>query len=86
MKNAAVQVEIDELMVIRRLNLEIQGFPESYVADLPPQDNVLADSYTYEQEPYKSPPFGPSSMSSREQIGPRPGGDMDSAPKSGAPP
>merc|ERR1719223_1192179 len=32
LKNAATQVEMDEFLVIRRLNLEIQGFPESYTA------------------------------------------------------
>ena len=31
MKNAATQCEIEEYMVLRRLNLELQGFPESYV-------------------------------------------------------
>jgi len=30
MRNAAVQVEMDEFMTLRRLNIEIQGFPESY--------------------------------------------------------
>jgi len=29
-RNAATQVEMDEFLVVRRLNLEIQGFPESY--------------------------------------------------------
>ncbi len=32
MRSAATQVEMDEFLVIRRLNLEIQGFPESYTA------------------------------------------------------
>lgn len=32
MRNAATQVEMDEFLVVRRLNLEIQGFPESYTA------------------------------------------------------
>ncbi len=47
MKNAAVQVEMDELMVIRRLNLEIQGFPESYLAGPLEllQDNVYSEPY-----------------------------------------
>mmetsp|Transcript_5375 Transcript_5375/g.8243 ORF Transcript_5375/g.8243 Transcript_5375/m.8243 type:complete len:316 (-) Transcript_5375:46-993(-) len=38
MRNAATQVEMDEFLVVRRLNLEIQGFPESYTAA--PMDNV----------------------------------------------
>lgn len=33
MKTAATQVELDEYMVLRRLNLEIQGFPESYATE-----------------------------------------------------
>ena len=33
MKNAATQVEIDEYMILRRLNLEIQGYPESYASE-----------------------------------------------------
>ena len=32
-RNAAVQGERDEFMTLRRLNLEIQGFPESYVSE-----------------------------------------------------
>jgi len=30
MRNAAIQVEMDEFMTLRRLNIEIQGFSESY--------------------------------------------------------
>lgn len=33
MRNAAVQVEMDEFLTLRRLNLKIQGFPESYAAE-----------------------------------------------------
>jgi hypothetical protein len=33
MRNAAVQVERDEFMTLRRLNIRIQGFPESYVTE-----------------------------------------------------
>ncbi|GAX26037.1 hypothetical protein FisN_4Hh464 [Fistulifera solaris] len=32
-RNAAVQVERDEFMTLRRLNIRIQGFPESYVTE-----------------------------------------------------
>ena len=42
MRNAATQVEMDELLVVRRLNIEIQGFPESYTAA--PMDNVGAEA------------------------------------------
>lgn len=40
LKNASTQVELDEFLVMRRLNLEIQGYPESY-ATVP--DNVGAE-------------------------------------------
>lgn len=33
MRSAAIQVEMDEFMTLRRLNLKIQGFPESYAAE-----------------------------------------------------
>lgn len=33
MRSAAVQVEMDEFMTLRRLNLRIQGFPESYATE-----------------------------------------------------
>lgn len=33
MKNAACQVEMDEFLVLRRLNLEIQGYPETYTSE-----------------------------------------------------
>lgn len=46
MRNAATQVEMDEFLVLRRLNLEIQGFPESYTAA--PMGDVGA-------EPHPSP-------------------------------
>lgn len=32
-RSAAVQVEMDEFMTIRRLNLRLQGLPESYVSE-----------------------------------------------------
>jgi len=42
-RNATTQVEMDEFLVLRRLNLEIQGFPESYTSD--PANNVGAESH-----------------------------------------
>jgi hypothetical protein len=32
-RSAAVQVEMDEFMTLRRLNIKIQGFPESYATE-----------------------------------------------------
>ena len=50
MKNASTQVEMDEFLVLRRLNLEIQGFPESYISD----PDELADMCG--AEPHPPPP------------------------------
>lgn len=33
MRSAAIQVEMDEFMTLRRLNLRIQGFAESYAVE-----------------------------------------------------
>lgn len=38
MKSISTQVEMDEFMTLRRLNIEIQGYPESYAAE--PLDKV----------------------------------------------
>lgn len=47
MKNASTQVEMDEFLILRRLNLEIQGFPESYTSEETQMfpDNVGAESH-----------------------------------------
>jgi len=45
MRTAAVQVEMDEYMVMRRLNLEIQGFPETYMAEPNAGDMVGAEQF-----------------------------------------
>ena len=43
MKSISTQVEMDEHMILRRLNMEIQGYPESYITDV--NDMVIgADS------------------------------------------
>jgi hypothetical protein len=41
MRNAALQVEMDEFMTLRRLNIEIQGFPESYATAPLMTDNMV---------------------------------------------
>jgi hypothetical protein len=43
MRNIATQVEMDEFLVIRRLNLEIQGYPETYASE--PLGDVGSESY-----------------------------------------
>lgn len=37
----ATQVEMDEFLVLRRLNLEIQGFPESYLVEPDAMDDKV---------------------------------------------
>jgi hypothetical protein len=45
MKCVSTQVEMDEFMTLRRLNLEIQGFPESYAAE--PMNMVGAEVHPH---------------------------------------
>jgi len=52
LRNAAVQVEMDEFMTLRRLNLRIQGLPESYATEPYMGDNMVVG------EPHPVP--GPS--------------------------
>lgn len=53
MKNAATQVEIDEYMILRRLNLEIQGFPESYTSE---PSNMVGSESRYQSPSRLTPP------------------------------
>jgi hypothetical protein len=48
---------MDEFLVLRRLNLEIQGFPESYIAE--PKDNVGAEAVYSVPPPPHHPTNGP---------------------------
>ena len=41
MRSAAIQVEMDEFMTLRRLNLKIQGFPESYATEPYMDDDMV---------------------------------------------
>ncbi|KAG7339370.1 hypothetical protein IV203_006510 [Nitzschia inconspicua] len=43
MRSAAIQVEMDEFMTLRRLNLRIQGFPESYANEPYCEDMVIGE-------------------------------------------
>merc|ERR1719223_468099 len=79
-RNASTQVEMDEFLVVRRLNLEIQGFPESYISE--PTDNVGTEVHNpntippppQSHHPYPGhgagpspqghPPLGPTPMNS----------------------
>jgi len=66
MKCVSTQVEMDEFMTLRRLNIEIQGFPESYAAE--PSDNCGTEvhpppppTHHAAMTPSSSQPHGPSS-------------------------
>ena len=45
MRGAAIQVEMDEFMTLRRLNLKIQGFPESYATEPYMDDMVVGEPH-----------------------------------------
>lgn len=49
MKCVSTQVEMDEFMTLRRLNIEIQGFPESYAAE--PADNCGVEVHGHPHHP-----------------------------------
>jgi hypothetical protein len=57
MRSAAIQVEMDEFMTLRRLNLRIQGFPESYASEPYMDDDMVVG----EPHPH-SAPSGPPMM------------------------
>ena len=71
MKCVSTQVEMDEFMTLRRLNIEIQGFPESYAAEPsdncgtevhpppPPQQQHQQMTPSSQQQPHGPPPNGP---------------------------
>lgn len=57
MRSAAIQVEMDEFMTLRRLNLRIQGFPESYAAEAyTQQDMVVGEPHPYTVSSAHPPP------------------------------
>jgi len=73
MKCVSTQVEMDEFMTLRRLNIEIQGFPESYAAE--PSDNCGTEVH---------PPPQPhhAAMTPSSQHGPTPAVNPGMAPTS----
>jgi hypothetical protein len=73
MRNAALQVEMDEFMTLRRLNIEIQGFPESYATAPTMADNMVVG----EPHPLALAPISQPEMMSTG-VGPdQPGEDDD---------
>jgi len=61
-RTAAVQVEMDEFMTLRRLNIKIQGYPESYATEPYMSDTmVVGESVMHGGPP--PPPLPPPDMS-----------------------
>jgi hypothetical protein len=59
MRGAAIQVEMDEFMTLRRLNLKIQGFPESYATEpYMDDDMVVGEPHPLAVSPSHAPPGG----------------------------
>ena len=58
MRGAAIQVEMDEFMTLRRLNLKIQGFPESYATEPYMDDMVVGEPHPLQAGSSLEPPGG----------------------------
>jgi len=54
-RSAAIQVEMDEFMTLRRLNLKIQGFPESYASEPFGEDMVVGEPHQHPSISVMSP-------------------------------
>lgn len=82
MRNASTQVEMDEFLVLRRLNLEIQGFPESYTSE--PLGDVGAEPHPplVATSPHGPPgPHPPPQMIRNTMMGVVPPGAMPPPPQ-----
>lgn len=75
MKNMSTQVEMDEYMILRRLNVEIQGFPESYAVEPHLEDMVGTETH---QSPGGIHDVGPISINTSGR-----GDDLDMGGGSG---
>lgn len=77
MRSAAIQVEMDEFMTLRRLNLKIQGFPESYATEPYMDDDMVIG----EPHPHAVSSGPPQQSLLSENPGPSLGGpQQDSVP------
>jgi hypothetical protein len=56
MRCAAIQVEMDEFMTLRRLNLRIQGFPESYASEPYMDDDMVVGEPSHPPRSISSAP------------------------------
>jgi hypothetical protein len=79
MRGAAIQVEMDEFMTLRRLNLKIQGFPESYAAEPYMDDDMVVG----EPHPLAVSSIAPPGGMTRGELMPV---SIDGAPSMGMPP
>ena len=82
-KSASTQVEMDEFLVLRRLNLEIQGFPESYTTE-----PIMVDVGTEVHHHHPPPPPPPPPVPVVEQVAPPPppSSTIQQSPQGGLPP
>lgn len=63
-RTAAVQVEMDEFMTLRRLNIKIQGFPESYATEpYMTEPLVMGEPVIHRSHPPPPPPMPPEILS-----------------------
>ena len=84
MRNASTQVEMDEFLVLRRLNLEIQGFPESYTSE--PLGDVGAEPHPPLVANSPHGPHPPPAMIRNPMMGIAPPGAMPPPPPPQQPP
>ena len=71
MKCVSTQVEMDEFMTLRRLNIEIQGFPESYAAE--PSDNCGTEIHSPHHHHVMTPSSYPTSSAAAAAAAAAPG-------------
>eukprot|EP00934_Nitzschia_sp_Nitz4_P009349 Nitzschia sp. Nitz4//scaffold221_size33835//24538//25770//NITZ4_007854-RA/size33835-processed-gene-0.16-mRNA-1//1//CDS//3329542566//9339//frame0 len=81
MRCAAIQVEMDEFMTLRRLNLKIQGFPESYASE-PFMDDDMVVGEPHPHSATTAPPTQPLMGVPSSTLG---GPPQDSVPLLGSP-
>jgi len=80
MRSAAIQVEMDEFMTLRRLNLKIQGFPESYASEPYGEDMVVGEPHQHSSMNTMSPLPPPQQQQQQQH------GDIMNVADSGPPP
>jgi len=66
MRSAAIQVEMDEFMTLRRLNLKIQGYPESYASEPYGEDMVVGEPHQPHSSMSALSPLPPTQQTSSQ--------------------